>query len=315
MAALDGTGRTGSLIWESGSWSPSTGALSRDPQLKIYEVQQGIWDFNGTGACDVESAATGHHLFHFVKNNCVALDNRIPPLGFTGADDIDIQPVGYTYPETAPGSGVLVNYDDVSYKVAVPLGTPSPVTIEATLRYQTASDEYIEFLRHEAVDNDFPDDCIVGSGAQALGLSRGEYLYALWNDPSYGRSPPVDMATDSGSAVGHRRDLRRRLRERRYKRLELVGSLRRAETPSIARFECVTDDGSGFRLDPLQVLPAEKALSVDLVDLLGPGGTSGEPAVFCHDLEAADWSVVARRVAENRLDGLAGQLVSRDLIR
>jgi len=198
LVARDGSG---SLIWESGSWSPSTGALSRDPQLKIYEVQQGIWDFNGTGACDVESAATGHHLFHFVKNNCVALDNRIPPLGFTGADDIDIQPVGYTYPETAPGSGVLVNYDDVSYKVAVPLGTPSPVTIEATLRYQTASDEYIEFLRDEAVDNNLPDDCIVGSGAQVLGLSRGEYLYELWNDPSYGRSPPVEMATDSDSVV------------------------------------------------------------------------------------------------------------------
>jgi len=134
-------------------------------------------------------------------NDCVALDNRIPPLGFTGADDIDIQPVGYSYPETAPGSGVLVNYDDVSYNVAVPLGTPSPVTIEATLRYRTASKEYIEFLRDEAVDNNFPDDCIVGSGAQVLGLSRGEYLYELWNDPSYGRSPPVDMSSDSGSAM------------------------------------------------------------------------------------------------------------------
>jgi len=94
---------------------------------------------------------------------------------------------------------VLVNYDDVGYKVTVPGSTPSPVTVEATLRYQTASKEYIEFLRDEAIDNSFPEDCIAGSGAQALGLSRGEYLYALWNDPSYGRSPPVDMATDSGT--------------------------------------------------------------------------------------------------------------------
>ena len=198
LVAKDGGG---SVVWESGAWSPSTGQLSEDPQLQVYEVQQGIWNYNGTGACDVESDATGKHLFHFVKNNCIALDNRIPPLGFTGADDLETQPVGYVYPETIPGSGVLVNYDDVGYQVTVPKGTPSPVTVEATLRYQTASDEYIEFLRDEAVDNGFPEDCISGSGAKNLGLSRGEYLYALWNDPSYGRSPPVDMASDSASAA------------------------------------------------------------------------------------------------------------------
>ena len=198
LVARDGTG---SVIWESGAWNPSTGALGQDPQLQVYEVQQGIWNYNKTGTCDVESAVTGGHLFHFVKNDCVALDNRIPPLGFSGANDLETQPVGYTYPETAPGSGILVNYDDVTYQFMVPTGTPSPITLDAILRYQTASDEYIEFLRDEAVGNNFPEDCIPGSGARALGLSRGEYLYALWNDPSYGRSPSVDMATDSGSVA------------------------------------------------------------------------------------------------------------------
>jgi hypothetical protein len=189
------------VIWESGSWSSASGELSADDQLRVYEVQQGIWNFNGSGQCDVESVASGRHLFHFVKNDCVALDNRIPPLGFSGADDLETRPVGYSYPETAPGSGVLVNYDSVSYQVPVPEGTPSPVTVEATLRYQTASDEYIEFLRDQAVDHGFADDCIPGSGAQLLGTSRGEYLYTLWNDPAYGRSPPVDLAHASGSAL------------------------------------------------------------------------------------------------------------------
>ena len=64
MVARDGTG---SVFWESGVWSPSTGELSEDVQLKVYEVQQGIWDYNGTNECDVVSAASGHHLFHFVK--------------------------------------------------------------------------------------------------------------------------------------------------------------------------------------------------------------------------------------------------------
>lgn len=198
VVATDGVG---SVIWESGAWSPTSGELSHDEQLRVYEVQQGIWDYNGTAQCDVESDATGKHLFHFVKNDCIALDNRIPPLGFTGGDDPETRPVGYVYPETSPGSGVLVNYDVVGYQVTIPKGTPSPVTIEATLRYQTASKEYIEFLRDEAIDHGFPEDCISGSGAKSLGLSRGEYLYTLWNDPSYGRSPPVDMATDSSSVA------------------------------------------------------------------------------------------------------------------
>ena len=198
VVATDGVG---GVVWESGAWSPTTGELSHDEQLRVYEVKQGIWDYNGTAQCDVESDATGKHLFHFVKNDCIALDNRIPPLGFTGGDDPETRPVGYVYPETSPGSGVLVNYDVVGYQVTIPKGTPSPVTIEATLRYQTASKEYIEFLRDEAIDHGFPEDCISGSGAKNLGLSRGEYLYTLWNDPSYGRSPPVDMATDSSSVA------------------------------------------------------------------------------------------------------------------
>ncbi len=194
---LNVTARDGldQVFWESGAWSPTTGDLTQDMQAKIYEVQQGIWNYNLTDNCDVEDDATGKHLFHFVRNNCIALDNRIPPLGFTPMNDPEIVPVNYSYPETFPGSGILVNWDTTQYSIPVPPGTPTPVTVETVLYYQTASKEYVEFLRDQAVDNDFPDDCLDRNVPLDPGMSRGEYLYSLWDNPLYGRSPPVDMGS------------------------------------------------------------------------------------------------------------------------
>ncbi|MEJ2085932.1 MAG: hypothetical protein P8Y44_09675 [Acidobacteriota bacterium] len=151
-------------IWESGAWSSATGDLSEDPQLKVYEVQQGI-----------------------------------PPLGFSGGSDPETRPVNYDYPEAAPG--VLVNYDVTQYQIPVPEGTPGPVTVAATLYYQTASKEYVEFLRDQAVERGFADDCVERANPLPPGMSRGEYLYALWSDANgtkYGKSPPVDMGTAEG---------------------------------------------------------------------------------------------------------------------
>jgi hypothetical protein len=193
----------GQIFWQSGAWDPTTGILADDPAVKVYEVQQGIWDFNGDGHCDVEDAATGGHLFHFVRNNCIALDNRIPPLGFrprTASDQPDPEtlPVNYSYAETSPGSGELVNWDTTSYLIPVPPSDSTRIEIEVTLNYQTASKEYVEFLRDQAIEHDFPDDCLQRT-AGPIGMSRGEYLYAVWSDPRYGRSPPVNMG---GATVG-----------------------------------------------------------------------------------------------------------------
>ena len=183
----------GEVIWESGAYDGATGDLTRDDQVKVYEAKPGIWNALGTGECDTTDAM-GRPEFHFVLNNCYASDNRIPPLGFTGGDDIETMPVAYTYPETFPGSGVLVNFDVTDYRIQIPAQAAFPIALEATLRYQTASKEYVEFLRNEAVANDFPDDCL----PRTTGLptaSRGEIMYDLWEQ--YDRSPPVAMASDS----------------------------------------------------------------------------------------------------------------------
>ncbi len=187
VAVRDGAG---DVVWRSGAWDPATGALARDPQLKVYEIKPGIWDLNGSGECSIADSG-GNPLFHFVLNNCVVLDNRIPPAGFTGMNDIETRPVNYAYPETSPGSGILVNYDDTSYTVSIPGSVNGDLTVEAALRYQTASDDYVGFLLDQALDNGFPDDCIPRSTGLP-GISRGEILHDVWT--RYNRSPPVPVA-------------------------------------------------------------------------------------------------------------------------
>ncbi|GMU66177.1 MAG: hypothetical protein AMXMBFR36_24510 [Acidobacteriota bacterium] len=185
---LTATDRFGEIVWQSGAWDPATGVLTEDAQVKIYEGKPGIWD-SGDQECKVTDG-DGDPAFHFVLNDCWAKDNRIPPLGFTGGADLEVRPVAYGYPETFPGSGELVNYDDTAYSIPVPAGTPGPITVETRLLYQTASKEYVEFLRDQAVEGGFPDDCIPRSTGSMMS-SRGEILYDLWVE--HGRSAPFEM--------------------------------------------------------------------------------------------------------------------------
>ncbi|MDW8480065.1 MAG: hypothetical protein RML12_10110 [Xanthomonadales bacterium] len=180
------------LIFESGGWNPATGELASDPQLKVYEAVQGIWNRNGQNRCDAEDGS-GRKLFHFALNNCIVKDNRIPPRGFTGGGDPELRPVAATFPEVSPG--VLAHWDDTEYLVSVPGGAQPPLTIEVRLRYQVASKEYIEFLRDEAVQGGFPSEnalCGRNLGFGPAHQSRGAFMYQLWSD--HGRSPPEDMA-------------------------------------------------------------------------------------------------------------------------
>lgn len=208
----------GGLVFESGAYDASTGMLTHDVQSRVYEVLQGIWNYHGTGTCDIQDAG-GDPMFHFTLNDCIALDSRIPPLGFTPAtaadpNGYDLRPVGATYPETSPGSGILVNYDVAPYNLSIPAGTVGPLTATARLYYQTASNYYIEFLRNEAVDNGFEAENAMCSGSPnrpftvgPQGKTRGEFIYDLWNGdrifgsgfdgtdplPVYGKSPPELM--------------------------------------------------------------------------------------------------------------------------
>jgi hypothetical protein len=211
---------TDRLVAQSGAYDAATGELAEDAQARVYEILQGVWDA-GSQACVFEEG--GRRQFHFVLNNCVAKDNRIPPIGFraTTVDDPlgeEAAPVAANYPETSPGSGVLVNVDRADYTFVLPASATPPFIASATLYYQTSSKEYIEFLRDEATDNATPAENALCSGGPsrpfAVGpqdRSRGEFVWQLWNNtpddpgqPGYGKSPPVAVTAASATTQGKR---------------------------------------------------------------------------------------------------------------
>lgn len=149
------------VVYSSGDYDVSTGVLNHDADLKVYQIKPGLSPGLG-GALSLPAGPS----FHFVLNDTIYSDNRIPPRGFTNAayESIQSPPVAHAY---ADGQ----HWDDSYY--ALP-NTAKEVT--ATLYYQAVSKEYVEFLRDENTTD-----------------QRGQDLYDLW--AANGRSTPEVMAT------------------------------------------------------------------------------------------------------------------------
>lgn len=149
-----------SLLGESGAYDFSTGELTRDSEAKIYEVHPGI-DTNIAGFLGFPAEPT----LHFVLNNKIYEDNRIPPRGFSNAAFAAFggEPVGHHYDDGQ-------YWDDTLY--TLPAGA---VRAEVKLYYQSTSKEFIEFLRDENRTT-----------------AHGQQLYDLWNN--HGQCPPTLMA-------------------------------------------------------------------------------------------------------------------------
>jgi hypothetical protein len=157
-------------FFQSGAWNASTGALTRDNQLKIYEVALGVM------GASVEPYPT---QFHFAKNQILFQDNRIPPSGFDPSDpNFDqMAPVigGSLSSYPVQGNGKLPNWDDSSYTFTIPTQATGDVAVSVSLLYQTASDDYINFLSNGNTTN-----------------NRGNDLRTVWMN--HEKSPPVVMA-------------------------------------------------------------------------------------------------------------------------
>jgi hypothetical protein len=126
----------GQLVYESGAYDATTGEIAGDSQ--VYEVKQGI-----TPELAAFLKRSPGASFHFVLNNTTVKDNRIPPRGYLQAlfDRTGLRPVGATYENGQ-------YWDDAIY--LLPAET---ARVTATLYYQTASREYIDFLQaHGGVD-------------------------------------------------------------------------------------------------------------------------------------------------------------------
>lgn len=146
------------IIAERGIYDEDNAHLTT-PDTKVYEAK--------LGPDEAMAAATGLPAapsFHFVLNNKWYKDNRIPPRGFTNA--------AFEAAQAAPVAATYVDgqyWDDTLFRIP-----PSATTADVTVLYQTASKEYISFLRDENVTND-----------------AGDFLYAQWEET--GKSPPVTM--------------------------------------------------------------------------------------------------------------------------
>ena len=159
----------GAVLFESGAYDLGTATLLPDPDLKVYEAKHGV---HGEG-----------EGFHLIRNDRIFKDNRIPPAGFQPVPGTE--PVGAVYPVQPDGS--LANWDVSEYTLPVSAAAYGPLTVTASLYYQTASREYIEFLRDENTSGPDPHD------PDSLAADRGTKMWNYWND--YGQSAPVLMGT------------------------------------------------------------------------------------------------------------------------
>jgi len=155
---------TGAVVYESGVYDWDTHTLVRDPDIRVYEAKQGL-----TPEIATVLGKPAGESFHFVLNNTVIKDNRIPPRGYSQVawDLPGVRPVGAVYLDDQ-------HWDDVVYDVP-----DTAVRSSAILYYQTASREYIDFLA-------------------ANGGVDGESLNQLWTASP---SPPVLMTLVSDPAI------------------------------------------------------------------------------------------------------------------
>ncbi|MDO8631942.1 MAG: multiheme c-type cytochrome [Phycisphaerales bacterium] len=149
-------------VAERGAYDGDMAELTAS-DTRVYEVELGL-----DAAMSVATGVPEGPSFHFVLNNKVYKDNRIPPRGFANAafQAVQAAPVAASY---ADGQ----YWDDTGFRV--PPGARSAVV---SVYYQTASKEYIGFLRDENRTND-----------------AGNELYTQWQ--ATGMSPPVLMRQQS----------------------------------------------------------------------------------------------------------------------
>jgi hypothetical protein len=159
----------GAMLFRSGVYDRDSATRSNDAQLRTYEVRM---------------AANGQEGFHFVLQDQLLEDTRLPPRGFVPS--VETMPVGRAYPairsSDAGGTSVLAHWDDAPYEVLLPRTVGATVKIRATLWYQSVSREFVEFLQ---------------SANRTDGY--GQRMLELWR--RYDRAPPFSMATAIGTVA------------------------------------------------------------------------------------------------------------------
>jgi hypothetical protein len=142
---------------------------------------------------------TVFHTFHFVLNNYIDEDNRIPPyrMDYDEAERRSALPVPSDQYGN-PGTGGFYNHFDV-----VPFAIPGGAArAEVRLYYQATSWEYIQFLWKQPTSNPLPASTFLADEGVNM---MDAWLNARWDeaDPNSTMAPPFEMglATASVTAV------------------------------------------------------------------------------------------------------------------
>jgi hypothetical protein len=125
------------------AWANQLLSLGYSPSLPLEYDRMTDAPGMTLGQLGASPAGTQHHTFHFVLNNVMTEDNRIPPYGFTydEARTRNALPVPATqYGSPGPG-GTFAYWDERSF--AIPQGA---TRVEARVFYQQTSWEYVQFL-------------------------------------------------------------------------------------------------------------------------------------------------------------------------
>ncbi|NCF56111.1 MAG: hypothetical protein GWP41_07585 [Planctomycetia bacterium] len=148
----------GETLAHHGAYDFNT-AILESSTTTVFEAKHGLDSSSATLAGLPEGPS-----FHFALNNKIFKDNRIPPRGFTNAgfESVQAEPVGISYPDGQ-------YWHDTFYDIPT-----DALLIDINVWYQTASKEYIEFLKDENVTNE-----------------AGNILYDQWVKQDKG--PPILM--------------------------------------------------------------------------------------------------------------------------
>lgn len=177
VEVLDASDR---VVASSAHYDETTDELGEDAQARVYDVELGVRQPDDS----VEPS------FHFVLNDTLMHDTRIPPRGFDAAAEADAQPLGRDY---ANGDGTFRHWDEPSYAFEGLCGTGT-LRLRARLRYQSNTREYMEFLRDNAPNSDLPE---------LAGRSWGDVAFDAWR--THGGDVPIDMEEieiDLGASPG-----------------------------------------------------------------------------------------------------------------
>lgn len=155
----------GNITFESGVYDTSSHDIVKDAQLKLYEVRSGI-----SSAAAAKVGLPPGPSFYTALNDTIYFDNRIPPRGFRfeAFREYRAEPVSYSYQDGQ-------YWDETQY--SLPRETQ---TVEASVYYQVASKEFVEFLRDENRGNPYDWN------------NWGEKTYQAWQ--LYGK--PVCLARE-----------------------------------------------------------------------------------------------------------------------